>query len=146
MGGGNGIVYSPRRRLALGGVGLASLPRRESARELPHRLGQIADALAALDASNAARCSASTRAGHRLIRRMKASGEETSRLFDEAHREAEAVGGRRPAGPNSTQRASFGLSALLWPPTGVFAEAVPNLNQCSRLGTDRDHRIYTEAQ
>jgi hypothetical protein len=64
-------------------------------------VAELADFAFELDratATRAQRLSAAC-AGHRLLRRMKEIDEQASRLFDEAHREAEAVVGPRPPYP-----------------------------------------------
>jgi hypothetical protein len=61
----------------------------------------LADAAFALDGATATRAQrlSATRAGHRLIRRMKEADERRAQLIDEAHREAEVVVGPGPSYP-----------------------------------------------
>ncbi len=61
-------------------------------------LADHAFALAGRPATRAQRLSA-TRAGHRLLRRMKDAAERRSQLIDEVQREAEAAVGSRPEPP-----------------------------------------------
>jgi hypothetical protein len=66
-------------------------------------VAELADAAFELDGATATREQrlSATRAGHRLIRRMKEADEKAARLFDEAHREAEAIVGPKPMYPKS---------------------------------------------
>jgi hypothetical protein len=66
-------------------------------------VAKLADFAFELDGATATRAQrlSATRAGHRLIRRMKEADETASRLIDEAHREAEAAVGTRPEHPKT---------------------------------------------
>jgi hypothetical protein len=78
-------------------------------------VAELADFAFQLDGATATRAQrlSATRAGHRLIRRMKEADETASRLIDEAHRETEAVVGPRPKYPKSPMDEAAAYKAYL---------------------------------